>query len=149
MRLRFTPKRLIWQRRKCYGPGSNTDAPVDYRVSGGQTASIPGITGFPIPVQVGTNDYSPKGWELRGVAVAAESRTPRRSVRDDHYCSVLLLRPLKVFLEPFQRGLAPHRVQGAILRARHGHASFRPDKGEEPTEHTLATGKRLYGPDRK
>lgn len=73
----------------------------------------------------------------------------RCRVRDDHDCSVFVLQPLKVFLEPFQRGLAPHRVQGAILRARHGHASFRPDKGEEPAEHTLATGKRLYGPDRK
>ena len=98
---------------------------------------------------VGTNDCSPRGLELRGIAVAAESRTPRGSVRDEHYFSVLLLRALKVFLEPFQRGLAPRRVQGAILRARHGHASFRPDKGEEPAEHTLATGKRLYGPDRK
>jgi hypothetical protein len=98
---------------------------------------------------VGTGDFSPKGWELRRIAVVDESRTVRRSVRDDHYCSVLFLRPLKVFLEPFQRGLAPHRVQGAILRARHGHASFRPDKGEEPAEHTLATGKRLYGPDRE
>jgi hypothetical protein len=29
MQLRFTPKRLMRQRRKCYGQGSNTDAPID------------------------------------------------------------------------------------------------------------------------